>query len=385
MIPLLHICLIMALVLAKSSLAVEMPKIVQAAYYGEGLFLDDKDQTALEKASALAKHLKTNFSHINAIVLDISDSTGVLGQLSEDFVDFEGYSVESFNVFFQKTYHEKASHKFKDFVKIFQDNGFYFIVMQSVFRNKKVVKLKPEWAVKDIHHYKDDKHIWGYQGHQNWLNPFNHSVHVYIIVLTLRVFEDGADMVLYDFIRFPRADSGIIQNAYYPGQDDQSHHQAIDRFLKTVKEKRDEHFSGKKIGASVFSYTSIMKENKNDLGQNIKTLSHLVDVISPMNYPSQWDKKSDLLGLDVDLKDPGSVVFAAVSKLKNNLKELVKLGQKETKVLPWIQSFDLPKLWSSSFVNKQICSSIKAGAMGYMIWGHGENLELGLKASRKRC
>jgi hypothetical protein len=107
------------------------------------------------------------------------------------------------------------------------------------------------------------------------------------------------------------------------------------------------------VGADVFGFLTT-DVSDGYIGQRWEDVAQVVDVISPMVYPSHYG--ADWFGYEVPNDYPGQVVFRA---LEDGMERLPR----NVVVRPWLQDFG----YGPSQVKAQITSAEGFG-LGWMLW-----------------
>lgn len=165
-----------------------------------------------------------------------------------------------------------------------------------------------------------------------WVNPYRIEVWEYLTQIAGAAADAGFDEIQFDYVRFPvgrdaaSADYGVDVNAY-------TKEQAIADFLTYASERL--HEKNVVVGADVFGTIIGSSVDKAYTGQNYQVLGSVLDVLSPMVYPSHY--KEGVFGLDVPDAHPYEAVLAA---LKGSQKELEAVPKQDRAIVrPWLQSF----------------------------------------------
>ncbi|XDD49544.1 putative glycoside hydrolase [Leptospira sp. WS92.C1] len=118
------------------------------------------------------------------------------------------------------------------------------------------------------------------------------------------------------------------------------------------------------LGADIFGRIPF---NQNDMiGQKVEIFAQVVDVLYPMLYPSHF------YGMPNRIKDPYQTVYdGTLLTLKRSLKT--------TRVIPYIQGFNMAVgksgLSLSNYIKAQIKASYEGGAHGFVVWNAWNDYE----------
>lgn len=184
----------------------------------------------------------------------------------------------------------------------------------------------------------------------DWINPLNPDSWEYMLDLGVEACELGFDEIQFDYVRFPTgAASRQARETNPTTQEDRVG--AIKAFLTEARERL--HPIGCAVGAAVFAIVFSAPDDQG-IGQRPEDLAGVVDVLSPMIYPSHYSP--GWLGFDDPNDHPGAVTADA---LDDGMPRI----DGGTLVRPWLQAF----YWT----NEQILESIRAAerrGVGWMLW-----------------
>ena len=117
------------------------------------------------------------------------------------------------------------------------------------------------------------------------------------------------------------------------------------------------------VSADVFGYTAF-NENDTDIGQRIEELTPHLDYISPMVYPSGYNR--GIPGFTKPLENPYQIVFESVRLIRK------RAAHTHVRVRPWIQDFrDYAfdkRIFGVSEIRAQMKGADDAGGAGWMLW-----------------
>jgi len=199
-----------------------------------------------------------------------------------------------------------------------------------------------------MHHWRIDK---------DWLNPADPEVQAYIEAIVKELISLGVDEIQLDYCRYP-ADGSQLS-----GVEGKTRSDIIAGFLKRIHALTSSR--GVLLSLDMFGIV-IWKQDQDILivGQDIEKIKHHVDIISPMLYPSHFNKYF------AGIKNPADEPYYFVSKGIARLKELV--GD-EVVIRPWLQSFPLRVTigYGPEFIQDQIMASMDSGGVGWLLWSPG--------------
>ena len=184
---------------------------------------------------------------------------------------------------------------------------------------------------------------------QYFLDPTDPEARKYGMDLAIEACEAGVDEVQFDYVRFP--DDRPEEIAFDAGVTTDTRVSTISSFLQDAVAAL--HPMGCAVGADVFGFLTTA-EGDGGIGQRWEDIAQIVDVISPMVYPSHYGP--DWFGYENPNDHPGPVVARALED------GMARLPRKVV-VRPWLQDFG----YNSSQVRDQIEVAESFG-LGWMLW-----------------
>ncbi|MCL2155560.1 MAG: putative glycoside hydrolase [Leptospirales bacterium] len=293
--------------------------------------------TALEKSLNKYIDMAKN-SEINTFIIDMKDDFGNIYFKAGDKIASEINA-------------QKRIINFKDILTKLKRNNIYAVARVVVFKDPKLwAAYNGKYAIKD----KKTGKQWKGTENEFWVDPYSEFVHNYNIGLSKDIEELGFDEIQYDYIRFPA--DGPVNLCYYSFKIDEDTYKSeilID-FLRQAKL-----LLNIPISVDIYGFNSWYFFG-NWIGQDIEELSHVVDVISPMLYPSHFGNRF-YNNIEVSQK-PYKIVKDAC--IRGNY-----LVKKSTHIRPYLQAFNLlSPTWGPKYVQYQINASKESGCSGYILW-----------------
>lgn len=315
-------------------------------------------------------------TEINAVVIDIKDSSGYISYISEA-PEAKKYHLNS-NIIFD----------IDALVKFFHSQNIYVIGRIVVFEDPAYSEARPELA---IYSKEDKKILWRDYSGLSWLDPASKEVWEYNVSLAKDMFLHGFDEVNFDYVRFPS--DGRIENMDFPVWDKKlSKRQVIKNFFQYLREQ----LPNEKISVDLFGQTTVDPGDMG-IGQVFEDAFEHVDYICPMVYPSHY--ASGFIGFENPADYPYEVIKYSMQKaverqniylenlqkkIQKNLEatdspayEIFKNSEiaKELKPLakfrPWLQDFNMGAYYTSDMVKSEIKAtqdSLKENFNGFMLW-----------------
>lgn len=282
-------------------------------------------------------------TELNAVVIDIKDSTGRISFATDDpEIEKIGSS-------------ENRIKGIRALTSLLHLKNIYIIGRISVFQDPYLTKLKPEWAIKRT----SDGGVWKDKKGLSFLDPTNKNVHDYILTLALYSYKVGFDEINFDYIRYPS--DGNIKDINYNLASGETRADNIEKFFKYISQeiKKTENIP---ISADLFGLTT---EGKDDMGIGQvweKTIPYF-DFVCPMVYPSHYP--SGYAGY----KNPALYPYEVINKaLLSGVVKTQAIGQNTSKIRPWLQDFDLGATYTKEMVRQQIKAVYDNGLDSWMLW-----------------
>jgi hypothetical protein len=235
-------------------------------------------------------------------------------------------------------------------------HGVHVIVRISCFHDPWSAKYAPRLSLMSKN---------GHPFQMGWIDPANAEAQEYMVDLAKEVVDLGADEVQLDYVRFPVQPRGI-SNAVMPAPDGHRS-QAMKAFVKRVHDvTAPQHVP---LSLDLFGVTATGESSDIEaLGQNIGVVGHEAEALSPMVYPSHYDKGWH--GFDV----PGNHAEIIGIGTKAALERLKAGKVSGTIIRPWLQasSFKTPA-YGPKYISDEINSAETSGAVGWLMWDPQNN------------
>lgn len=196
------------------------------------------------------------------------------------------------------------------------------------------------------------------QGDQYFLDPTDSQARAYALALAVEVCELGVDEIQFDYIRFP--DSRRPSATFDGPIDPDSRVETITSFLEEARALLWP--MGCAVAADIFGFLTTVPDD-GGIGQQWERITEVLDVVSPMLYPSHYD--DGWYGFDRPNDHPGGVV-------KSALEDAVARMHTAVVIRPWLQDF--------GHRDDQVRSSINAAEefdLGWMLWNPVSEVSVG--------
>ena len=282
-------------------------------------------------------------TEINAVIIDVKDSTGRVSFSTNDpLIQKIGSS-------------ENRIRNIRALTALLHSKNIYIIGRISTFQDPYLTKLKPEWAVKKM----SDGGVWKDRKGLSFLDPTNKSVHEYILTLAKYSYGEGFDELNFDYIRYPS--DGNMKDINYnlaSGKTRADNMEAFFKYLST-EIKKDVNIP---ISGDVFGLTT---ESNNDMGigQVWEKAVPYFDFLCPMVYPSHYPPGH------AGYKNPALYPYEVVNRaLVGAVAKTKASGQSISKIRPWLQDFDMGATYTKELVRAQIKATYDNGLNSWMLW-----------------
>lgn len=278
-------------------------------------------------------------TELNAVMIDLKDETGNVWYDTENPIAHEVGAV-------------RATYVLTDAVQRAHDAGLYVIGRLVIFQDPVAARSKHSMAVWDT----ATNQPYSANG-QYFLDPTDPDAREYALSLAIEVCEAGVDEVQFDYVRFP--DKRSESSQFDGGVDQETRINTITQFLRDAVEALRP--MGCAVAADIFGFLTTATDD-GGIGQKWEEVTGVVDVASPMLYPSHYGP--GWYGFDNPNDNPGEVVRMALEDAMERLPGNVV-------VRPWLQDFG----YSSDGVRSQI-ESTESFDLGWMLWNAFSNVTL---------
>lgn len=272
----------------------------------------------------------TTDTEINSLVVDLKDESGHVFYPSE--VPF-AHAIEA------------VAQQFKlgDVVTTAHEMDFYLIGRIVTFQDPIAAQAAPEIAVRTVSGSPFSKNG------QYFLDPTDTEARGYALDLAEEACAAGFDEIQFDYVRYP---DGFGSSAVFDGGADADQRpQFIKSFLAEASAALNP--NGCAVAADIFGFITSTPTD-GGIGQQLEELAEVVDVLSPMLYPSHYSE--GWFGFEVPNDNPGPVVAGALDD------GLERLGSTVI-IRPWIQDF----YYNTAQVRQEI-NAVEDRELGWMLW-----------------
>lgn len=281
-------------------------------------------------------------TELNALVIDVKDYSGGISFLvSNPVLDAVGA-------------HENRIPDIKEFIHELHQKGIYVIARISVFQDPKLVKMRPDLAVRRA----SDGAIWkDYKG-ISWIDAGARDAWHYVAEIGKEAYAVGFDELNYDYIRFPS--DGNMKDIAYPLSGKRPKADVLEEFFAYLQKELSP--MGVKLSADLFGMTTTNVDDLN-IGQVLERALPHFDYIAPMVYPSHYPPKFN------GHPNPNLVPYEIVKfSLDRAVARTLAASTTPAKIRPWLQDFDYGGNYGPAEVRAQIKATYDAGLTSWMLW-----------------
>ena len=291
-------------------------------------------------------------TQINAVVVDVKDSSGVVSY------DTGVQKAKKYGAY------QKKIPDIDALINDFHNKGIYVIGRVVVFQDPILAKARPNLAVYNKLTTQDLSKpvLWGDGSGMHWVDPASQEAWDYNIAIAKDALMHGFDEINFDYIRFPT--NGVASAMGFPIWDQKTPRHTI---IKSFFQKLRESLPGAKISADLFGQVTT---NTDDMviGQILEDSFIYFDFICPMIYPSHY--ASGFLGYNLPSEHPYEMVKNAMDTALAR-ENLARSDLAKTKIRPWLQDFTLTIPYTAGAVKKEIQAvedSTGENYIGFLLW-----------------
>lgn len=282
-------------------------------------------------------------TELNAIVIDVKDSTGrVSFKMPVASVEKEGSA-------------EKRIADVRSLIDTLHKKNIYVIGRISVFQDPYMTKKHPEWSITR----KSDGGVWKDRKGLSFLDPSKKEVHDYIVAVAKGAYEEGFDELNFDYIRYPS--DGNVKDINYHLKEGETRADNMEKFFKYLSSemKKEKNIP---ISADLFGLTTEVNDDMG-IGQVWDKALPYFDYLCPMVYPSHYP--AGHAGFSNPSVHPYEVINRAlIGAIAKNDKMVID----RNKIRPWLQDFDLGAVYTKEMVQSEIKAVNDNGLTSWLLW-----------------
>jgi hypothetical protein len=314
---------------------IETPSAVKAVYISSWVAGSPSFRDAIIKL--------IDETELNAVVIDIKDSTGRISFGVDDLLVSRYGSSEN------------RIANIHALVEMLHKKNIYIIGRISVFQDPYMTKIKPEWAITK----KSDGTVWKDRKGLSFLDPANKNVHDYIIALAHESYRYGFDEINFDYIRYPS--DGNLKDINYHLVDGKTRADNIESFFKYLNKEMKKN-NNIPMSADVFGLTTEVSDDMG-IGQVWEKAFPYFDYLSPMIYPSHYPPGH------AGFKNPAAYPYEVIKRaLEGAIAKTNAIGGDIQKIRPWLQDFDMGATYTKELVRAQIKATYDVKLTSWMLW-----------------
>lgn len=288
-------------------------------------------------------------TELNAIVIDVKDSTGrVSFDMAVPEIQKEG-SIE------------KRISNIRALTDMLHKKNIYIIGRVAVFQDPYMTKKHPEWSITK----KSDGTVWKDRKGLSFLDPASKEVHDYTVAVARGAYGEGFDEINFDYIRYPS--DGNMKDINYHLKEGETRADNIEKFFKYLSSevKKDIDIP---MSADLFGLTTEVKDDMG-IGQVWEKALPYFDYLCPMVYPSHYP--SGYMGYTNPSTHPYEVINKALSSAIQKTKTLSAVDTSNTnlaEIRPWLQDFDLGTVYTGDMIKAEMKAVYDNGISSWMLW-----------------
>lgn len=315
---------------------IKTPEVVKAIYLSAWVAGNPKYRDPLIKL--------IDSTELNAIVIDVKDSTGRVSFTTLDESVNKTGSVEN------------RIANIQSLISILHSKNIYVIGRVAVFQDPFMTKLKPEWSITK----KSDGTVWKDRKGLSFLDPANKNVWDYTVRVGKVAYAMGFDEINFDYIRYPS--DGNLKDINYHITPPATRADNMENFFKYLSSemKKEENIP---ISGDLFGLTTEVNDDMG-IGQVWEKAIPHFDFLAPMVYPSHYPPGT------AGFKNPAEHPYEIIDRaMEGAIKKTNTVpGQKIAKIRPWIQDFNLGATYTKDMVKAQIKGVYDNNLTSWMIW-----------------
>jgi hypothetical protein len=283
-------------------------------------------------------------TELNAIVIDVKDSTGRISfPTGNKDLNATG-SVEN------------RIANIRSLTNLLHQKNIYIIARVAVFQDPYMTHAKPEWSITR----KSDGKVWKDNKGLSFLDPANKEVWKYVVAIGQDAYDQGFDEINFDYIRYPS--DGNLKDINYHIAQGTTRSDNIKEFFKylSTNMKKDRNIP---ISGDLFGLTTEVNDDMG-IGQVWEKAIPYFDFLAPMVYPSHYPSGTD--GYKNPAEHPYEVIYKALSSAIKKTNGVA--GQDIHKIRPWLQDFDLGATYTKDMVKAQMKAVYDNKLDSWMLW-----------------
>jgi hypothetical protein len=287
-------------------------------------------------------------TELNTAVIDIKE---IEGEVYVPGVKLDGHDVSV-----------TAVRDFKNYLTFLKERGVYTVARMTVFKDQKLPKIKPEWAIHAEPPLAKAKEkgfqasVWVDKNGKAWADPYNPNVWDYNLDIAEKAADLGFQEIQFDYIRFP-SDGAVERCRYSKPHSRASSVKALGDFLEAAHKRLSPR--GVEISIDVFGLVGSSNDDMG-IGQKLIDIVDHVDSLSPMMYPSHYGAG------EYGIPSPNAAPYATVLRSISDTRKMLK--HKKVVLRPYLQDFSLGVKYTAKHVRDQIEAAYDNGVGEWLLW-----------------
>jgi hypothetical protein len=290
-------------------------------------------------------------TELNAVVIDIKDSTGSISFVNDDLQKDHGSGC--------------VVKDMKEFIEELHKENIYVIGRISTFQDPLYTKTHPELAVKSY----STGGVWKDRKGLSFVDVGAKQYWDHIIEIAKASHDIGFDEINFDYIRYPS--DGNMKDAHYTytiGSSTKA--QMVEKFFIYLHNQLKD--TGIKTSADLFGLVTVAQDDLG-IGQVLENALPYFDYIYPMIYPSHFGPGSN--GYQKPAEHPYEIIhYSLAGGLKKEEAYRIRNGlatSTPSQMKPWLQDFDLGADYGAPEVRAQIKATYDNGIKSWLLWDAG--------------
>ncbi|MBW7857351.1 MAG: hypothetical protein H3C43_03390 [Leptonema sp. (in: Bacteria)] len=307
------------------------------------------ENTVPGRLSAEVKRIKR--AGANGVVFDVKDILGVVNYKS---------NIEQVEKYRQ---HNPPIPDLPKTISYLHLNNIYVIARTAVFQDRNLALVRPDLAIPDTNS-PTGKLL--FKGEPLWVDPGHPDVQRYNLQIIDELVRLGVDEIQLDYIRYP-AEGNLSGVSYYKVENPIDKTEHLKQFLAGAWILTRN--TNVKLAIDVFGVVAWGEEkDRNSTGQRLEVFAPYIDVVSPMLYPSHFNKGFD--GFEKPADQPIHFYTTGNQKVREMMGPYVVIR-------PWLQAFKWRvSNYNESYILQQIQGNRAGGGEGWMMWNAGNNYDV---------
>lgn len=296
----------------------------------------------------------------NGVVFDVKDIIGVVNYRSQV------PEVEAMRR------HAPPIRNLAKTIQYLHEQGIYVIARTALFQDENLAIARPDLAIKDRG---APNGILLVKGKPLWVDPGRPEVRKYNLKIVQELVGLGVDEIQFDYVRYP-AEGNLSRVEYFELPDANHKTDYLVNFLAgawMLTRPTDV-----RISIDIFGIVAWGEEvDIRATGQRLSRMATFVDIVSPMLYPSHFNKGFD------GFENPADEGYHFYHQ---GVKRVLELSEKPGIVVrPWLQAFRWRVTnYNEHYIREQISGNHAGGGIGWMMWNAGNDYGLVYRALQNR-